>query len=124
MKKAILSVTTALLLGGGAAGYIVTKNDAPNQTNQTVTAQQNTQKEISYKGIEGKNALEILKQMHTVETKDYAGFGEMVLSIDGIKPDSKHFWSMYVNDTQSSEGAGSYSTKADETITWKLEEIQ
>jgi len=39
----------------------------------------------------GENAVDLLKADHRVDTKSYSGIGEMVLSIDGIKPDSKHF---------------------------------
>jgi hypothetical protein len=122
LAGAIIAVAVAAFVGIG----LVTKDkpkqaDQPNQTSQ---AQQTPQTEVSYKGIEGKNALELLKQSHKVETKSYEGLGEFVTSIDGVAADSKHFWAFYVNGQQSQVGASSYTAKDTDTIVWKLEEIQ
>ncbi|OGD60870.1 hypothetical protein A3A71_03095 [Candidatus Berkelbacteria bacterium RIFCSPLOWO2_01_FULL_50_28] len=75
--------------------------------------------EISYQGIAGKNALEILKSNHNVETKKFS-FGEMVQSIDGVKAPTTHFWSFNVNGKMAEVGAGDYQTKSSDRITWKL----
>jgi hypothetical protein len=80
---------------------------------------------VSYMGENGKTALEILKKSHKIETKDFAGVGEFVTAIDGIKAeDSKNFWAFYVNGTMASEGASTYKTKNGEKIEWRLDEIQ
>lgn len=79
---------------------------------------------ITYQGVDGKNALEILKATHKVELKSYS-FGDMVISIDGIAPNpSTHFWSMYVNGEMSQVGASQYQTKSTDTIKWQLDEIK
>ena len=80
--------------------------------------------EINYQGVEGKNALELLKSTHQVETKNFPGIGEMVTSIDGVAADDKHFWAFYVNGQLAQEGAATYMTKTGEAIVWKLEEIK
>lgn len=72
----------------------------------------------------GTNALVVLKLAHTVEAKNYEGVGEMVLAIDGVKPDSKHFWAFYVNGKSSNVGASSYKIKNGDNLEWKLEEIK
>lgn len=119
---AIVAVAIAIFAGVG-----LVKDDKPasqEQTNQTAQTQQIASTDVSYQGVEGKNALELLKQLHQVETKSYEGLGELVTSINGVTADYSHFWAFYVNEQQSQVGAGSYSTKATDTITWKLEEIQ
>lgn len=91
---------------------------APN--NQTTAGRV---QEISYQGVEGKNALELLRDSHQVETEKF-DFGELVVSIDGVKPDKNQFWAFYVNSAPSQVGASAYQTKASDTITWKLDTIQ
>lgn len=80
--------------------------------------------QVIYKGQEGKSALEILKANHRVETKDFSGVGEFVAAIDGVEPQTTHFWSFYVNGSQAQVGASAYLTKDSDTIEWKLEEIK
>ena len=92
--------------------------------NQTESIQQVPQTSIQYQGIDGQSALSLLKVSHNVETKEYAGIGEYVVSIDGGAPDSKHFWAFYVNGKQAEVGAGAYVTKISDVIEWKLEEIK
>ncbi|MBI2607959.1 MAG: DUF4430 domain-containing protein [Candidatus Doudnabacteria bacterium] len=78
---------------------------------------------ISYQGVEGHTALELLKEAHSVETQDFGGLGEFVLSIDGIEPANTHFWAFYANGQKAQVGAGQYQTKNGERIEWKLEKI-
>lgn len=78
--------------------------------------------EISYQGVEGQNALDLLKSSHETGTET-SSFGEFVHTIDGVKAPSTHFWAFYVNGQQAEVGAGSYQTKNSDTITWKLEKI-
>ena len=78
---------------------------------------------VSYQGVEGVSALELLKSNHQVEARSY-DFGEMVQSIDGVKAPATHFWSFYVNGQQSEVGAGDYQTKVTDTLSWKLQKIE
>jgi len=77
-----------------------------------------------YAGVEGKTAMELLKSFHTVETQDFGDLGEFVESIDGMKPDSRHYWAFYLNGEQSQVGASAYVTKPTDIIEWVLEEIK
>ena len=95
-----------------------------NQNQEGQNVQQVPTTSIQYPGVEGKTALELLKASHSVETKEFAGVGEYVVSIDGLAPDAKHFWAFYVNGQQAQLGAGAYATKSSEVIEWKLEEIK
>jgi len=79
---------------------------------------------ISYKGVADKSALELLKSKYQVGTKQFSGLGEFVESINGVKPDSKHFWAFYVNGKSATLGASSYVTKNSDTIEWRLDEIK
>ncbi|MEK7535101.1 MAG: DUF4430 domain-containing protein [Patescibacteria group bacterium] len=78
---------------------------------------------VSYVGVEGKNALELLKSAHQVETQKFS-FGEMVQSIDGVASPATHFWAFYVNDKLADVGAGDYQTKNEDTLSWKLQKIE
>jgi len=78
---------------------------------------------FSYKGVDGKNALELLKINHKVETKDFSGLGEYVEAIDGIKPDSKHFWKFFINGKSATVGAGTYVTKNSDMLEWEIDKI-
>ena len=80
--------------------------------------------EIKYQGEEGKNALTLLKAKYKVETKSFGSAGEFVESINGIKPDSKHFWKFFINGKSASVGASSYVTKSTDVLEWKLDVIQ
>lgn len=118
MKKFLLILATLLVIGGGTGVLVAQQNDP-----KPVVAVAQEKKDISYKGVEGKDALTLLKSNYQVETKSY-DFGEMVESINGVKPDSKHFWSFYVNGQMSQVGAGSYQTKTSDTLEWKLDSIE
>ena len=85
-------------------------------------AQQVPTTTITYQGQDGKNALELLKANHQVEAKHYS-FGDLVTGIDGVTPDSKHFWALYINDKFSQVGASSYITKSSDTIKWQMDSI-
>ena len=127
MKKILLTVGAVLVIGGGATTLVLTRDDEPKQqteNTQVTQAKSAPQIEVSYQGVEGKNALELLKQMHQVQTKNYDGLGELVTSIDGVVADSKHFWSLYVNEQQAQVGASELIAKTGETVTWKLVETQ
>lgn len=126
MKKIIVAVVTVLALAGGVAGLKIASSNESKQTRRSTQHAQVQQKstEIHYKGVDGKDALDLLKQSHKVETKSYAGLGELVTGVDGVSAGSKYFWAFYVNGQQSQVGASEYVTKATDTIAWKLEEIK
>jgi hypothetical protein len=96
-----------------------------NNTSETANAPaaQVAVTEVSYQGQDGKSAMELLKASHQVETTHY-DFGDMVNSIDGVKPDAEHFWSLYINGQAATVGADAYQSKSSDTITWKLDKIQ
>ncbi len=126
MKKFILIIILAAALLG--LTFIVKPRQAvapEDQKTAPVTDQRAVigQDRVQYYGITGKNALELLQTTTAVEFKQY-DFGVFVESINGIKPDDKHFWKLYVNGQESQVGADQLQTKNGDVIEWKLEEIK
>lgn len=81
-------------------------------------------KAISYQGVEGKNALELLKEHYPIKSQNYGrGLGEFVEAIDGITPQKDEFWELFVNGKSSTVGASSYITKNGDVIEWRIEKI-
>lgn len=127
--ETIFIIIVILILGVAYAFLNNTPHPLPGTTNtNTDNSQTSTQQvpssAVSYHGVDGKTALELLKSNYSVETKSFGDLGEYVQSINGIAPDNTHFWSMYVNGQQSQVGASAYITKSSDTIDWKLEEIK
>jgi len=126
MKKTKFFVLAAILLLAGSCNIF---NQAPKD-NQDQTAQQEEQMQaetnvFSYEGVEGVDALTLLKQSYAVETQDFgSGLGEFVKEINGVEPTDNQFWSLYVNGQQAQVGAASYITKAGDKVEWRLEEIK
>lgn len=125
-------ILIVILVLGIAYGILSGANPrpSPSKTNDNNQAGLEAQSklpdssEIKYQGEDGKNALELLKAKYTVEVTSFGDLGEFVKSINGVSPDSSHFWSFYVNGSQSQVGAQTYITKSSDTVEWKLEEIK
>ena len=93
-----------------------TSGEVPIPTQQVPTTT------ITYQGQDGQNALDLLKAGHQVEAKHYS-FGDLVTGIDGIAPDTTHFWAMYVNGNFSQVGASAYVTKSTDIIKWQIDAV-
>ena len=102
--------------------YALTRTaTAPTGNNASDSAvQQVPSSSISYQGMDGRNALDLLKVFHRVDTKD-TSFGPMVVGIDGLEPDSSHYWAFYINGKMADVGAAQYITKNGDTLEWRLE---
>lgn len=97
--------------------------DYSGQNQQGQSAQQVPTQTVTYKGVSGKTALSLLEASHRVDLKHYS-FGDLVTGIDGISPDSTHFWAFYVNSKLSDVGSSTYVTKSSDTIEWKIDEVK
>ncbi|OGM32406.1 hypothetical protein A2803_01950 [Candidatus Woesebacteria bacterium RIFCSPHIGHO2_01_FULL_44_21] len=102
--------------------YAFTQKPVRTPTNDLVRSQSEANI-IEYPGQDGQTALELLQARHQVEAKNYS-FGDLVMSIDGVTPDSQHFWAMYVNGQFSQVGASAYVTKNSDMIKWQIDEIK
>lgn len=122
--KTIAVLGTLVVIGATLIGISVANDHSKQNTQVTQTQEKKQQDIISYQGDDGRTALDILKASYNVETKTYDGIGEMVTGINGVTPDSKHFWAFYVNGEQAQVGAGQYVTKSGDKVSWKLDAIQ
>jgi uncharacterized protein HemX len=129
-KKSQLSlVIIALVVALAAATALVWNRQLNNhlepakqsQTSQPALTQTTKTTSLSYDGVEGKNALELLKAKANVVTKQ-SSYGEYVDSINGLQggTDNK-YWAFYVNGQLSDVGADAYQTKNGDKIVWKFE---
>jgi hypothetical protein len=76
---------------------------------------------ISYQGVAGKTALELLKSSHNVVTKT-SSYGEYVESIDGIQGGTEaRYWIVYVDGQMASVGAAELTTQDNQSIEWRFE---
>lgn len=117
-SKLLVAVVIVVALAGiGTAVWVYAGN--PGDVHTTVNTQKQTT-QVSYRGQNGVNALTLLKKYATVKTKHYS-FGDMVTSIDGTAGNGPKYWTFYVNNKEASVGAGSYTTKNSDTLTWKLQ---
>lgn len=128
-KIETIIIAVVILLLGIAYGFLNDQVDAPtNQNNQdtTVVSQQQVPavSNVRYSGQDGRTAMDILKANYNVQTQSFGDMGDFVKAIDGVEPDSKHFWAFYVNGAISQVGADQYVTKSSDNIEWKLEEIK
>jgi hypothetical protein len=117
-------IAAALVIAGGAWLDKLSREATAPTTEQNTELRSGQMDYVSYKGEEGKKALTILKSSYQVETQTFAGAGEFVTAINGIKGDSKNFWAFYVNGKQAEVGAGQYTTKSSDLIEWKYEAIK
>ena len=98
---------------------------APVTTSQqqaSATQQANGQY-VTYQGMDGRSALELLAVFHKVDTKQ-TSFGPMIVGIDGVEPDSSHYWAFYVNGKLADVGADQYVTDNGDKIEWKVESAE
>ncbi len=133
--KQILGITiVAVLAAAGAYVGINRSSDTTDKTTQTTQTTQvvtskvtftNAGKTVAYDGVEGKTALELLKQyVDKVETKTFSGIGEYVVTIKNVAAqENVTYWSFYVNGKSAEVGAGAYTAKAGDKIEWRLENV-
>lgn len=121
LYKAFFPLAVFVLLAAGCNQATQPAQQSTQSVNQEQTAP--PVDSISYQGQDNQSALQILKAKYQVETEEYAGMGEFVTSINGVKPASDQFWAFYVNGKSSQVGASQYQTKNSDLIEWKLETI-
>ena len=114
-----LIITFGILLFGVGTVAIVDSADSYSKVTTVVNSQQQIT-QISYRGADGADALSLLKKHATVTTKHYS-FGDLVTSINGSAGNGPKYWTFYINDKESSVGAGAYITKNSDTLLWKLQ---
>lgn len=127
-KKFLVSVLTATVVIAGGAGAWDARVNQQNEVKKQAAATQAAAKAAeqktyyTYKGVEGKTALELLKSQQKVDTKTYS-FGDQVISINGLEGNGPKYWTFYLNGKMADVGAGAYQAKTGDTIEWKLEQL-
>ena len=120
---AVAAVAAVTLVTGGGLWAVEHHHTTPKpaaNVQQQQTQQQPTT-DLTYRGEDGKNALDLLKAHATVVTKD-SSYGPYVDSINGTQGGTNgKYWTFFVNGAEASVGAGSYTTKAGDSIEWKLQ---
>lgn len=134
-KLLLIGLSLAFLAAGCNQQILVTKQPATQEKSSSGPASVAVTATLTVAGVgnletislpasEGKTVLDVMKEKYKLETKHFAGVGEYIESINGVKPDKNHFWALYVNGKQSLVGAGDYKIKKDDKIEWKLEAIK
>lgn len=113
----LVIVLMAILLAFGL--YLILHE--PKESVNNAIALVATEDEVSYSGVEGKTALELLKENAQVETQSYEGIGELVVAINDRPSTSDHFWIFYINGEPAQVGAGAYETKPTDRLSWRFE---
>ncbi len=126
MFKKINFVLIAITLSLVAAGCVKQETTQQSQNTDSIITGTDQTKTSYYKidGVEGKTAMEALQAKYKVETKEFPGLGLFVQGIEGVTPDSSHYWAFYVNGKPSNVGASQYVAKKGDVIEFKLEQIQ
>ncbi len=119
-KRTIIYLVSAILLVGiiGTTFYYF-QSTKTAQTEQKVLGE-NVNKDVIYKGQDGVTALALLEKNAKIVT---SGTGDMafVATINSVKADpNSEYWQFSVDGKSASVGAGSYITKNNESISWKL----
>ncbi len=121
MKRFLTILVLAIALLG--ATYLVKPQLLRAPNHEAEVSQSVVEKDyVKYYGVEGKNAFVLLQATTAVEFKQY-DFGVFVQSINGLKPDDKHFWKFYVNGQESQVGADTVQAHNGDILEWRLAEI-
>lgn len=121
---AIIILVGLLVIGGSLLGNYVSQKQAQKSVAGTqIEFNPVVEKTISYDGQNGKNALDLLKASHEVESQD-SSIGIFVTAIDGTKNEDNKYWMFYVDGKLAASGADQYQTKDGEKIEWRYESLQ
>ena len=126
----IAAVAVVLVLGFGAWGFSYQTHQKTNPIKPaTTTTKPIPTIYVSYRGVDGKTALELLKTHAKIQTKT-SSLGDFVVAINGndggamnqtVRGGGKKYWIYYINHKEAQVGAGAYTTKNGDVIEWKLQ---
>lgn len=77
---------------------------------------------ISLAGIDGKNALEVLKSSHEVAEVSSA-MGTFVKGIDGIENSTNTFWFFSINGEMADRAADRIMTTSQDSVFWYFRQV-
>jgi len=120
INKIILPIFLAAALIGGGLGLRYQLQQNSRLSKSKLASQTAPTTQVSYRGLEGKTALDLLKVHAKVTTKS-SSLGDYVVAINGNDGGGKKYWLFYVNDKLADVGAGQYATHNNDTVVWKLQ---
>lgn len=109
----------SIILVIAVIGVLVDKN---NQSKASNTKKVEAAQSINYDCIDGKSALDILKEKAEVKTVD-STYGVYVDQINGTANNDGSFWIFYVNGQMADVDPAQYQCKPDDKIEWRYEKI-
>jgi hypothetical protein len=123
MRKYIVVAIIAIgaLLGGGGLAIHGIHNKKPVSSPAAAPVQAPATNYLTYQGVSGKTALELLQAHAKVEIKNDPQYGAEVIGINGTRQGNNKYWSFYVNGKMAQVGAGSYHATSGDKIEWKLQ---
>lgn len=119
-----MTALASLLLAVGLLAGCGTADEAPaDDTSASSSVASDDAPELSYEGVAGKTALELLVDADPTAIVQGEGENAFVTGIEGreAQESAKEFWALYVNGEMAQVGAGSLVTETGDEITWKLE---
>lgn len=116
----IIAITVVIVLVG-LFGFLVDNrnHNVAKERNEKIAGTQ----VIKYDGVDGKNALEILKKSANIRTEETV-IGVFVSKINDVENDNQHYWMFYVNGDLANVSADQYQTKNTDKIEWRYEKIE
>lgn len=116
----LLAIVVLIFLVGLGANFLGKyNNDQKNQKVETAIAGTQT---VAYDGIDGKTALDLLREKADIKTED-SSIGVFVTSINGTENTDSNYWLFYVDGQLAPIAADQYQTKPGEKIEWRYEDI-
>lgn len=136
-KRYIATIAVAAALLGGAIWYVErpsqysTDTNVPAETTATTSRVTITIEDKVYAtsvpaSISVLDTMRILASSTDLKftTKEYAGLGALVDSINGKKNSTESYWFLYINGTSSQTGASETFLQSGDTAEWKYKKSE
>jgi len=115
-NKIFLIILILIILVGSVLFVFYNQHNKQVSSRSTVSAQNNS---FSYQGVEGKSALEVLKEKTTTKQ----AVSGLVISINGRQADEnkREFWAFIINGNEAQVGPADYMTQEGDLVEWKIQ---
>jgi hypothetical protein len=124
-KKAIISVTAALIVAGFGTAALLSRTPIESAAATTSQVKKVQSDNVSYVGQKGVTALAQLKDVAEGVVTKSSSYGDYVNAIgERTSGSDGKYWTFYVDGKLASVGAGAYTAKGGEKIEWKFEKLQ
>lgn len=119
----LMNVVALIVVIGifGFGGHFIGKQNANNS--KSVEEQVEATQVIAYEGVDGKTALDLLKERAEIQSQE-SSLGVFVTSINGTSNSDTQFWLFYVNGEMAPFASDQYQTKNGDKIEWRYEKLE